>query len=234
MNVLLMTLLTFSLYYIAKQLSLRSPFILFQPLVFTPVLIIIILLVFNVSSEDYREGTSMLTYMLQPATVAFAIPIYKHLDALKKHIRIILLAVSVGVVVAILSTLVMSLLFGIEHDFLISLLPRSITTPLALEVSSLIGGVPSLSIVFVIITGILGALVGPYIFRLLNIKTSIAKGLALGMGAHAVGTNRALSYGDEETTYSTLAMILAGILTILISITLLPFLLDFLYIYEII
>ncbi|GGM30501.1 hypothetical protein GCM10011351_15800 [Paraliobacillus quinghaiensis] len=213
---LFVTILTYGLYKLAKQLTKKVDFPLFHPLLLTPALLIGAIFTLNISVSDYTEGAFLLTHMLGPATIAFAIPVYKHLSVLKKHIGLILISVTAGSLIAIFSSFGLAILLKMEHHFLISLLPRSITTPLAMEVSTGIGGQPSLTIIFVIMTGILGGVMGPAVFKLFGVKSPIAKGLALGMSAHAVGTNRAIEYGEEATTFSTLAMILAGVITILI------------------
>ncbi|MBM7539906.1 LrgB family protein [Amphibacillus cookii] len=228
MTILLVTLLTCGLYVLTKKLAKRYPILLFHPLIFTPALIIITISLMGISPQTFDQGAVVLTHMLGPATIAFAIPVYKHVEVLRKYVVLILLGVISGSVVAILSTFLLGLLFGLDYHLLISLLPRSITTPLAMEVSEEIGGIPALTIVFVIITGILGALIGPMVFKVLKIKSPMAKGLALGMGAHAVGTNRTLEYGEEATTFSTLAMIFAGIITILLGLSVLPLLVNLL------
>jgi len=216
MNFLFVTMLTYGLYKLAKLLTKKVDFPLFHPLLLTPTLLIGSISVLNIPVSDYTEGASFLTHMLGPATIAFAIPVYKHMAVLKKYMGLILISVTAGSLIAILSSFGLALLLKMENHFLISLLPRSITTPLAMEVSKDIGGQPALTIIFVIITGVLGGVMGPAVFKLFRIKSPIAKGLALGMRAHAVGTNRAIEYGEEATTFSTLAMILAGVITILI------------------
>ncbi|WP_067842000.1 LrgB family protein [Amphibacillus sediminis] len=222
MQVVFMIILTYGLYRLAKWLAKRIPILLFHPLLFTPALIIIVIHLLDIEPTHYSDGTALLTHMLGPATIAFAIPIYKHIHFFRKNFAMIMIAVIIGSFVAIFSTLALALLVKLEQHLLISLLPRSITTPLAMEVSASIDGVPALTIVFVILTGIMGSLMAPFIFKIFRIKTPMAKGLALGMSAHAVGTNRAIEYGDEATTFSTLAMIFAGIVTVILGLTLLP------------
>ncbi|WP_440894724.1 LrgB family protein [Amphibacillus sp. Q70] len=223
-DIILITLLTIGLYRLVKALERSFPILLFQPLILTPILIILTLSLLDISVEQYEQGAKLLTHMLGPATIAFAIPVYKHFDTVKKYLGLILVSTFIGSFVAIFSTFLLGVIFRLEDHLVVSLLPRSITTPLAIEVSTEIGAVPALTVIFVIITGVLGGLFAPKIFRLLQIETSMARGLALGMAAHAVGTNRALTYGEEAATYSTLAMIFAGIITTSLGLTLLPWL----------
>lgn len=222
MEIFLMTGLTLLLYIIGKVLRNHYPILLFHPLIFTPILIIATIFLLRIDVGTYQRGTGVLTHFLAPATIAFAIPIYKYLPVIKKNINVLLVSVFSGSLFAVMTTYLLSVIFRLSPHFLISLLPRSITTPLAIEVSNEIGGVEALTIVFVIITGILGALISPYIFKLFKIESKVARGLALGMSAHAVGTNKALEYGEEAVTFSTLAMIFAGVVTIILGITLLP------------
>ncbi|WP_077624603.1 LrgB family protein [Sediminibacillus massiliensis] len=224
MSALLFTVITYILYRLAKLGYIKLPFPLFHPLLLTPMLIILLISLVHVPANQYLDGSQFLTHMLGPATIAFAIPIYKHLPILKKYIGTILISITTGTLVAIVSSFALSLLFHLTPNFLVSVLPRSITTPIAIEVSKDIGGLPTLTTVFVIITGIIGGIIGPSVIKGLSIKSPIAKGLALGTSAHGVGTNKAMEYGEQEATFSTLAMIFAACITILWGKLLIPWL----------
>ncbi len=189
-------------------------FALFHPLLLAPILLIAIISIMHVSANDYMQGSKFLSHMLAPATVAFAVPIYKNLPIIKKYMKTIVISITTGTLMAMISTFLLSKLIHLSDDFIVSILPRSITTPIAMEVSKEIGGLPTLTTVFVIITGIVGGIVGPNVLKWLSIKTPIAKGLALGMGAHGVGTNKALEYGKQESVFSSLAMIFAALFTL--------------------
>lgn len=215
-------LLTIAIYQTTKVLAQRFPRLPLHPLILTTTIIIILLSLFDIPVEQYQAEASLLTKMIAPATIAFAIPVYKHFQTVKKNLNLLMISTLIGSIVAIISTLSLALLFNLDDHLLISLLPRSITTPFALEMAKQIDGVPALAIVFVIITGLLGVLVSPTIFKLLKIDTPIARGMALGMAAHAVGTTRALEYGEEAVTFSTLAMIFAGVITTIFGLTFLP------------
>ncbi|WP_449620915.1 LrgB family protein [Robertmurraya sp. Marseille-Q9965] len=217
-----MILLTCILYFVAKKLYKKYPFFILHPLLLCPILIIAVILPFHVSANQYMSGAAFLTHLLGPATVAFAIPVYKHLPVIKKNMSIILISVTTGTLVAIISSFALSMAFQLNSNFLISVLPRSITTPIAIEVSKDIGGLPTLTTIFVIFTGIIGGIIGPYVIKVLSIKSPLAKGLALGMSAHGVGTNKAREYGEQEATFSTLAMIFAAFITMLWAKSLIP------------
>lgn len=218
----LATLLTIAIYQTTKVLAQRFPRLPLHPLILTTTIMIILLSLFDIPVERYQAETSLLTKMIAPATIAFAIPVYKNFQTVKRHLSLLVISTLIGSIVAIISTLSLALLFNLNDQLVISLLPRSITTPFALEMAKQIDGVPALTIVFVIITGLLGVLVSPTIFKLLKIDSPIARGMALGMAAHAVGTTRALEYGEEAVTFSTLAMVFAGVITTIFGLTFLP------------
>lgn len=225
--VILVTITTYVLYRVTKQINKKITFPLFHPLLFTPLLIILGIMALNIPANEYLDGASFLTHMLGPATIAFAVPIYKHLPVLKKYIGLIFISVTAGSLIAVFSSYGLSLLLHLDRSFLVSVLPRSITTPIAMEVSKDIGGLPTLTTVFVIITGVVGGMMGPSVINRFAIKSPMAQGLALGMSAHGVGTNKAMDYGEQATTFSTLAMILAATITIVWGKLLIPTLVGF-------
>jgi predicted murein hydrolase (TIGR00659 family) len=226
MNVLLFTTLTFIIYKLTKFSYKKWAFPLFHPLLICPIFIIFLIYLFHIPADHYTQGSKWITHMLGPATVAFAIPIYKHFHLVKKYIGNIVLSVTVGTLVAIFSSFALSMLLNLNPEFIISILPRSITTPIAIEVSKEIGGLPTLTTIFVILTGIIGGIIGPFEIKWLSIKSPIAKGLALGMSAHGVGTSKAMEYGEQEATFSTLAMIFAAWITMAWGSLLIPLLIN--------
>ncbi|MFD1449585.1 LrgB family protein [Oceanobacillus sojae] len=208
------TIVTYLIYLLSKKIYKKITIAAFHPLLLAPILLIVLITITHVSANQYLQGSKLLSHMLAPATVAFAVPIYKNLAIIKKYIGTIAVSITVGTLVAMISTFLLSKLIHLSDDFIVSILPRSITTPIAMEVSKEIGGLPALTTVFVIITGIAGGIVGPKVLKWLSIKTPIAKGLALGMGAHGVGTSKALEYGKQESVFSSLAMIFAALITL--------------------
>jgi len=223
----LFTTITFIIYKLSKKVHTKWNLFFFHPLLLAPILLIILISVAHVSANQYLEDTKWLSHLLGPATVAFAVPMYKHLKIIKKYVGTIIISITSGSLVAIFSTFGLSKLFHLKYDFITSMLPRSITTPIAIEVSKEIGGLPTLTTVFVILTGIIGSIVGPSVIKGLSIKTPIAKGLALGMGAHGAGTNKAFEYGKQEATFSSLAMIFAALITLIWGALLIPPLMHF-------
>ncbi|MCU9612880.1 LrgB family protein [Caldibacillus lycopersici] len=226
MNLIIFTILTFLIYRFTKKANKKWNFPLLHPLLISPMLIIILIKSLNISTDTYAHASKLLTFMLGPATVAFAIPIYKHFHLVKKYIANIIVSVTAGTLVAIFSSFALAMVLGLNADYIISVLPRSITTPIAIEVSKEIGGLPTLTTIFVIITGIIGGIIGPYEIKWLSIKSPIARGLALGMSAHGVGTSKAMEYGEQEATFSTLAMIFAAWITLAWASLLIPALMN--------
>lgn len=221
---LLAIVLTLIIYVMAKRLYVRFKWIVFSPIILTPLVIMFILKGTHISYDSYKNNVSIINLLLGPATVAFAIPMYKSFHLLKKYRMEIILSVTVGTVIAVCSSLLLAILFHLQ-DFLVhSIVPRSITTPIAMDVSKTLGGDPSVTVLFVILTGIAGATIGPILIRFLALRSSIAKGLLMGVAAHGTGTAKAFEFGQLEGTFSSLAMISTAIITIILSQTFIPLL----------
>lgn len=227
MNFLLFTFVTYLIYRLSKRAYQKWSVPFLNPLLVSPITLILLLSMIDVSANSYIASSKWITHMLGPATVAFAIPIYKHFHLLKKYFGIILVSITSGTLVAILSSFVLAFLGKLQPDLLLSLLPRSVTTPIAIEISNEIGGLPTLTTIFVIITGITGGAMGPSIIKWFSIKSPIARGLALGMGAHGSGTAVAMEFGEKEATFSMIAMIFAAWISLLWVNSLIPSLIHF-------
>ncbi|MFD0716574.1 CidB/LrgB family autolysis modulator [Paenibacillus sp. GCM10027626] len=206
-------LLTVAVYYAAKLLHRRYSTVWLSPLIVTPVIIIVILKLTGISYSHYNSSAKVLTDMLQPATVAFAVPLYKYFSMLRKHAAAIMLSVCAGSLIAIGSSMLLGKLTKLSGTLADSIVPHSVTTPIAMHVSQMIGGIPAFTAAVVMITGIFGALAGPYLIRWLRIRSSMAQGLMLGTSAHGAGTARAFEYSHEAGTAASLAMIIAAIFT---------------------
>lgn len=209
--------ITVLLYVGAKWCYRRNPKVYLSPLVTTPMLITALLLVARIPYDTYNGGAKWLSIMLQPATIAFAVPLYKNRAVLKKHSLEIVASVLFGSIVAIVSSALLAEELHINAQIVNSLIPRSVTTPIAMEISQMVGGIPSVTAVFVIITGLLGPLLGPLVLRTCKIENEIARGVLFGTGAHVVGTAKAFEFGCATGTSSSLAMILAAIFTVCIA-----------------
>ncbi|MGN0307256.1 MAG: LrgB family protein [Lachnospiraceae bacterium] len=187
-----------------------------NPLLIAVILIIAFLLVTGISYETYEYGAKYLSYLMTPVTVCLAVPLYRQLQVLKENLAAILISIAIGclthaaVVIAILSV------FGVEEQLIFSLLPKSITTAIALGVSSEIGGIQGITVIGVMVAGISGAVVGPALLRLVGVTEPVAQGLAIGSSSHAVGTSKAIELGEVQAAMSSLAIVVTGILTVVI------------------
>jgi predicted murein hydrolase (TIGR00659 family) len=218
---LLLFFLTILIFLVSKKISSKITFVLFSPVIVTPLMIIIILESFHISYSTYASGTQLLTYMLGPSTVAFAVPMYKYQDLLKKYLKEIVISLSMGSFFAVITSILFATLFQLSKIMVISIIPRSVTTPIAMEYAKSLHGNPSLTAVFVMITGLSGVVLGPILIRLLSLKSPVAKGLLMGMGAHGTGTSKAFEFGELEGTFSSLGMIIGAFIT-LVWVLLLP------------
>lgn len=185
-----------------------------NPLLISIVLVIAFLVLFNVDYESYNTSAKYLSYLLTPATVCLAIPLYLQLDLLKENISAIFIGVISGVIASLGSVLTMSVLFGLDHKEYVTMLPKSITTAIGMGVSEELGGYVTISVAVIIITGVLGNMSAEYICKLFRIKNSISKGLAIGTASHAVGTARAMEIGEIEGAMSSLAIVVCGLCTV--------------------
>lgn len=216
---------TVLLYYGSKILYRRNNLVVFSPMLAVPLAIVTSLLIFHISYANYSLGGKWLTVFLQPAIVAFALPLHKHYRVFKKYFPVIACSVLAGSLSALLTSIVLGVLADFSPQIIISLAPRSVTTPIAMGVSQALGGTPALTALFVIVTGLIGLILGPSIIRLLRLNSPIAKGILLGTSAHAVGTSTALEIGSLEGTIASISMILAGLITIVLAPLLCPLIL---------
>jgi predicted murein hydrolase (TIGR00659 family) len=206
----------------AKILYGKSKSVFFSPLVICPFILISLIVSFHVSYEAYSTGTQWITDMLQPAMVAFAVPLYKYRTLLKKYALEISAGVFGGSVIAVVSSVIYGKWLNLTPQLLDSLAPRSITTPIAMNISQAIGGLPTMTASFVILTGIVGIVAGPFILKWLPIHHQVSKGMLLGMGAHGAGTAQAYEIGSIEGAIASLTMIVAGLITIMLAPMLVP------------
>lgn len=201
-------------YLFGIWLKKKTGFFLFNPLLVAAALVILFLTVFDIDYAEYNKGAVYLSYFLTPATVCLAIPLYRQLELLKKNAAAILASIFVGVAGSAVSIFFMSLLFRLEHVHYVSLLPKSITTAIGMGVSEELGGIVTLTVVCIIVTGIFGNVIADLLFSVCKIEEPMAKGLALGTAAHAIGTARALELGEIEGAMSSLAIAVAGLTTV--------------------
>lgn len=222
MNEVLQTSMYFGLvisvgsYLAGMWIKKKTGWAVFNPLLISIVLTILFLLTFRIDYGDYKEGAKYLSYFLTPATVCLAIPLYKQLELLKANMAAVIGGILAGVAASAASVFAMSLLFRLEHVHYVTLLPKSITTAIGMGVSEEAGGIVTLTVASIIITGILGSIISDVIFKVFRIEEPVAKGLALGTSAHAIGTAKALEMGEIEGAMSSLAIAVAGLLTVVV------------------
>lgn len=188
---------------------------IFNPLLIAVIFIICVLLLLDINYKDYYQGGKYLSYLLTPTTVCLAIPLYQQFELLKKNIKAISIGIFSGVLASMSSIFVLSLLFGLNHQQYVTLLPKSITTAIGIGISEELGGMMTISVASIIITGILGNMIAPSICKMFCIHEPIAKGVAIGTASHAIGTTKAMEMGEIEGAMSSLAIAVAGLMTVL-------------------
>lgn len=204
-------------YEIGTFLKKKTKLSILNPLLISIVMVIGVLALFDIDYDSYNQSAKYLSYLLTPATVSLAIPLYQQIEMLKKNWIAIMIGVLSGVITSLASTLLLAAMFGLSHTQYVTLLPKSITTAIGMGVSEELGGYVTISVAVIIVTGILGNVIGEFVCRWFRIKHPIAKGLALGTSAHAIGTTKAMESGQLEGAMSSLAIVVAGLLTVILA-----------------
>lgn len=207
-------LLSLSSYGIGLFLKIRTGWSLMNPLLVSIVLVISVLLLTGVSYESYNKGADCLSYLLTPATVCLAVPLYQQVELLRKNYRAVLTGIVSGVLASLCSVLLLALLFRFDHTAYVTFLPKSITTAIGIGVSEELGGHVPVTVVVIIITGILGNIFAEKFLKMLRIREPIAKGIAIGCSSHALGTARAMEMGTVEGAMSSLSIVVCGVMTV--------------------
>lgn len=187
---------------------------LFNPLLLSVAATIVLLVLFRIDYDTYYEGAKYLSYLLTPATVCLAIPMYEQLELLKKNLKAVMVGIISGVLMSLGCILVMAIVFGLNHETYVTLLPKSITTAIGMGVSEELGGYVTITVATIVITGVLGNIIGEGLCKLFHIEDPIAKGVALGTASHAIGTARAMEMGEIEGAMASLSIAVAGLLTV--------------------
>lgn len=196
----------------------KTGLIICNPLIIAIVLVSGVLLIFKIPYEHYNEGGSIINMFLAPATSCLAVSIYTRVELLKKNWLPILVGCTAGSLTSMGSVLLLCRLFGLDETMTVSLLPKSVTTPIAVSISESHGGLVPITVVAVIITGILGSILAPWLIRTFRVKDSVAAGLAIGACSHAMGTSKAVELGETEGAMSGLAIGICGIVTVIFSL----------------
>ncbi|EGG89614.1 hypothetical protein HMPREF0491_00744 [Lachnospiraceae oral taxon 107 str. F0167] len=210
-------LLCLSAYQAGLFLRQKTKIAAFNPLLISIIIVIFVLAIFNIKFQDFYNSSKYISYLLTPATVALAIPLYSKLSLLKSNFKAIMSGLIAGVLTSLISIFVMALLFGLSHEHYASMLPKSITTAIGIGVSQEIGGIPTITTAVIIVTGVFGNVTADIIYKIFNIKNPIAKGIGLGSSAHAIGTSKALEMGETEGAMSSLSIAMAGIITVVFA-----------------
>lgn len=187
----------------------------FNPLLISIVIVIIVLVAFHIDYKDYNEGAKYLSYLLTPATVCLAIPLYEQMEMLKKNWKAIIAGIVSGVLTSALCILAFSLICGLDYEMYVTLLPKSITTAMGIGVSEELGGIVTITVAAIIITGVIGNVLADITCKIFRITEPVAKGIGIGTAAHALGTTKAMEMGDVEGAMSSLSVAVSGILTVI-------------------
>ena len=204
-------------YAIGAKLKRKFGYGFLNPLLISIIVTIIVLISCNISYETYNEGAKYLSWLLTPATVCLAIPLYEEWELLKNNAKAVLLGVFAGVITSLVTIFVLAKMMGLSHANYVTLLPKSITTAIGMGVSEELGGYVTITVAVIVITGVLGNIFGELICKIFRIKEPISKGLALGTAAHAIGTAKAMELGDVEGAMSSLSIAVAGVITVVFA-----------------
>lgn len=216
-NPLFGLMLSIFVFLAARRLAARFKLPILNPLIVSILVVILILKVTGITYEDYYVGGGMLNMLIAPATVALAIPLYQSFHLLKHHARSISAGIFAGTLVSTLTTASLAVLFHYNQELMASILPKSVTTAIAIEISAKLGGISTVTIIVVIITGIIGAMFGPTVLKWSKVEEPVAKGIALGTSAHAIGTSKAMELGQVEGAMSGLAIGVTGLVTVFVA-----------------
>lgn len=204
-------------YGLGALLKEKTGIALCNPLLIAIVCVIAFLAAFGISYDEYNISARYLSYLLTPATVALAIPLYKQMHLLKSNLVAILISILSGVLTSMACILALSMIFHLNHPFYVTLLPKSITTAIGMGVAEELGGIPTIAVAVIILTGIQGNIMGAWICKIARIRHAVSKGLAIGTASHAIGTARAMQMGEIEGAMSSLSIVVAGLMTVLLA-----------------
>ncbi len=213
---LLGLVLTVLMYYVGVRIQGRWNSALLNPILVASVLIGAVLMTFKIPFDTYQTGGSVISFFLGPLTVALALPLYRQRELVRRHFMALTSGIMVSILVSAVTAVLFASFFRFDKELLLSLLPKSLTNPIAAALSAVIGGNPPLTVAFVIIAGITGVLTAPFIFSWLKIQHPVARGTGLGAASHALGTARAFDFGETEGSVSSVSIGLTGLLTTLL------------------
>ncbi len=201
-------------YIIGALLKKKFKLAIFNPLLISIVLTIIMLVIADIDYDVYAQGADYLSWFLTPATVCLAIPLYEQWELLKHNVKAVMLGITAGVLASLTTVLLLSLIMHLSHEEYVTLLPKSITTAIGMGVSEELGGYVTITVAVIIVTGVIGNIFGELICKIFRITEPISKGIAFGSASHAIGTAKAMELGDVEGAMSSLSIAVSGILTV--------------------
>lgn len=208
--------ITIFAYYLGYVMCKKLKWKIVNPLIISSILIISFLLLFKIEFKVYEKSANYITYLLTPTTICLAVPLYRQISILKKNFMAIIMALLCGCIGHLVTMVIVSMIFGMDEKLLLSILSKSVTMPIAIDISTEIGGVPALTIIGVILAGMIGATLGPVLLKFMKIKDPIAQGLAIGCASHALGTTKAVEIGGIQGAMSSLAIVVTGLLTVVV------------------
>lgn len=216
-NELIIVTFTIIIYWLAQKLQARTGFILLNPILITILIIIAFLMIFNIDYQTYHNGSKYIDFLLKPAVVALGVPLYKQLKVIKKQALNIVISQLAGCITGIVSVVLIAKLMGASKEIIFSLAPKSVTTPIAIEISRSIGGIAPLTASVVIVVGIFGAVFGYSILKLTGVRNPMAQSLSMGNAAHAIGTSKSMEISPVFGAMSSIGLIVNGIFTAILA-----------------
>ncbi|MFJ7684952.1 LrgB family protein [Peribacillus butanolivorans] len=216
-------IITVLFYFLAKKINRKKPGLLFSPIILTPVMLIVLLLIMDIPYKEYANGTFPLNKLLDVVTVALAIPLYRNWSFLAKNWRVIVCSLAAGSLIAVVSSILCTYLLAMGKDYMLSIIPRIVTIPIAVSLSESIGGTPAITVLFSMLTCFVGVFIGPAIMKHFSIKHPLSIGMMYGLGAQALGTAKAFKIGEKAGTISSVSYILTAIFTVIWALILTPF-----------
>lgn len=212
LQVISYALLTIGIFYFMTWFYKRTGISFLFPILTSTILLIVILVFANIPYEEYMKGGQVINFFLGPAVVAMAFPLYSQWDVIMKYKKTIICSVFVAMIAGMVSVVLLCYAFGLNEEVLRSFLPKSITSPVAIQISEMIHGIPQWTVLFVIVAGIAGAIGGPVIYRLLHVTTPVSRGVAMGSAAHGIGVSKLAEYGELTLSIGSVAMTLSALL----------------------
>ena len=201
-------------YIIGALLKKKFKLAIFNPLLISIVLTIIMLVIADIDYDVYAQGADYLSWFLTPATVCLAIPLYEQWELLKHNVKAVMLGITAGVLTSLTTVLVLSLIMHLSHAEYVTMLPKSITTAIGMGVSEELGGYVTITVAVIIVTGVIGNIFGELICKIFRITEPISKGIAFGSASHAIGTAKAMELGEVEGAMSSLSIVVSGLITV--------------------